>query len=308
MSARVIAVVATHARPRELARLLSSLAGVESAVVCDNSASAEVHAVVESAPIPAHYLAPGENLGCGGGLRLAEEHAWKITGENFTHLLVLDDDAVLSPDTVASLVAALTRENAVAAYPLALAPDGCIGWTPGLRDPLLHRLDQPRCPPAEYRARIGVEVADFAWAQGICLLVRREAVEAVGFHRDDFWVRGEDLDFSLRLAQLGRTIFVPVVEVRHYPPENTGDTSSQAEYLKHAAMLQNIAYITLRLRHGWGQAWTVPGTIRRFVRVWGLRSVADALRALWRGVVLGEPAGRGRGETFLARFRHLRTP
>ena len=94
MNARIVAVAATYRRPRELARLLGSLAGVERIVVCDNSASAEVREVVANAPLTAHYLAPTENLGCGGGLRRAEEHAWKETGGNFTHLLVLDDRLV----------------------------------------------------------------------------------------------------------------------------------------------------------------------------------------------------------------------
>lgn len=276
---KVVAVVATFRRPRELARLLASLSGVERVVVCDNSASDEVRAVVENAPLPADYLAPGENLGCGGGLRLAEEHAWKITAGHFTHLLVLDDDAVLKPDTVAKLAA----ENVDAAYPQVTGPDGRIGWLPGIKP--------------------GTHGAEFTWAQGICLLVRREAVEAAGFHRADFWVRGEDLDFSLRLTARGPGAFVPIAECEHLPPPQGAE--AQAEYLRHAAMVQNIAYLVTQ-PHGARIRRSIAGASRRFLATWGLRAIPDLLRALWRGGWRKEPAGTGQGRTFRQRFDELR--
>lgn len=304
MSARVVAVVATYRRAPEIARLLASLAGVEHVVVCDNSASAEVRAAVESAPCAAHYLAPETNLGCGGGLRLAEEHAWKITGGNFTHLLVLDDDAVLKPDTVSQLVTVLDREHADAAYPLVLGPDGHVGWTPGLRNRAQHRLELEHLRPDEYRRRFGAKIADFIWAQGICLLVRREAIEAAGFHRADFWVRGEDLDFSLRITARGRGIFAPEIEVEHLPPAGTAPADQRAEYLRHAALVQNIAYL-LTQPHGTRVRRSIAGASLRFLRTWGAGAVADLGRALIRGAVQREPAGAGSGDTFHRRFEEL---
>jgi GT2 family glycosyltransferase len=301
---RVVAVVATYRRPRELARLLASLVGVDEVVVCDNSASGEVRGVVESAPCAAHYLAPGENLGCGGGLRLAEEHAWKIGGDPLTHLLVLDDDAVLAPDTVPALAAALEREKAVAAYPLVTGPDARTGWLPGLRDRTRHRLGKAPLGVSEYRARLGAEIADFEWAQGICLFATRAAVEVAGFHRADFWVRGEDLDFSLRLTAHGRGIFVPSVIVQHLPPAIATPVQDAAEYLRHAAMVQNIAFLALTLPYGRRIRGSLPGASLRFLRLWGMRALPDLFRALRRGSC-GEPAGCGAGRTFRQRFDEL---
>lgn len=302
MSARVIVVIATYRRPRELARLLDSLTGVEAVVVCDNSASADVRAAVEGR---AHYLAPGENLGCGGGLRLAEEHAWKITDGAFSHLLVLDDDAVLEPDTIPQLIAALDRERADAACPLLLGPEGMTGWVPGLRDEAKHRLGLTTMEPEDFLTRFGREVADFTWAQGICLLVRREAVERAGLHRADFWVRGEDLDFSLRLTARGRGIFVPTVRARHLPPEPVVE-DDRREFLRHAAMVQNIAYLALREPHGACIRGSIAGASRRFLALWGARAAPDLLRALWRGGVRAEPAGRSGKHSFRNRFDELR--
>jgi len=301
---RVVAVVATFRRPRELARLLDSLAGVEAIVVCDNAADPETRAVVEQAPGRAHYLAPATNLGCGGGLRLAETHAAQIEGSAWTHLLVLDDDAVLTPDTIPQLRAALDREKAHAAYPLVTGRDGRTGWLPGLRDRARHRLGREPMVVERYRTLFGSGVADFDWAQGICLLATRAAVEAAGYHRDDFWVRGEDLDFSLRLTMQGRGIFVPAAVVQHLPPESRTPARTRAEYFRHAAMVQNIAFLALTQPQGRRIRPSIPGASLRFVRTWGVRAIPDLFSALRRGQ-RGEPAGHRTAGSFRQRFDEL---
>jgi GT2 family glycosyltransferase len=300
----VVAVVATFRRPRELARLLGSLVGIEAIVVCDNAADPETRTVVERAQCRAHYVAPPANLGCGGGLRCAETQAAQIAGLAWTHLLVLDDDAILAPETIPHLLAALDREQAVAAYPLVTGPDGRTGWLPGLRDRARHRLGREPLAVDQYRARLGPAPADFDWAQGICLLATRAAVETAGFHRDDFWVRGEDLDFSLRLTALGRGIFVPTTIVQHLPPESHVSTDTRAEYLRHAAMVQNIAFLALTQPHGRRIRCSIPGASLRFVRTWGVRALPDLFSALSRGA-RGEPAGGGTTSTFRQRYDEL---
>ena len=306
MKPTVAALIATYRRPRELERLLQSLAqvngGLAAVIVVDNEGREEVRALVEKTYAGAHYLDPGTNVGCGGGLKLAEEHALQMTGAGLTHLLILDDDAVLQTGTLAALAEAMERERADLAYPLVTDEHGRVGWLPGLAQRIPEARDAFDGTPEEFRARFGGEPRDFLWAQGICLLAARSAVERFGLHRDDFWVRGEDLEFSLRLTARGRGILVPSVAVHHLPPpENTG-LSREAEYLKHCALVQNIAYIGFRLPHGRRIAWTVAGALRRFARRWSWPAFADACRALWRGAVLGEPAGAGSGKTFRARF------
>ena len=309
MKLSVAALIATYRRPRELQRLLQSLAqvdgGIDAVIVVDNEGSEEVRALVEKTYAGAHYLNPGANVGCGGGLKLAEEHALQMRGAGLTHLLILDDDAVLQPGTLTALAGAMERERADLAYPLVTGERGRVGWLPGLAQRIPERGDAFDGTPEEFRARFGDGPRDFTWAQGICLLVALGAVERLGPHRDDFWVRGEDLEFSLRLTAQGRGILVPIAAVQHLPPsENTG-LSREAEYLKHCALLQNIAFIGFRLPHGRRIAWTLGGALRRFARLWSWRGFADACRASWRGAVLGEPAGADSGKTFRARFTAL---
>ncbi len=309
MKLSVTALVATYRRPRELARLLDSLAGTGSnlalVVVVDNGGSEEVKTVVAAARCPAHYVNPGENLGCGGGLRLAGERALEIGGRSATHFVILDDDAVLAPDTFEILAAAMEAGGAGLACPLVVDARGRVGWVPGVvaKGRAMERARD--LAPEEFRQRFGTAPMDFAWAQGICLLVTRGAVEACGWHRDDFWVRGEDLEFSLRLTARFRGVLVPAAVVEHRPPADAGQASREVEYLKHCALVQNIAYVGFRLPYGRRIAWTIVGALRIFVRLWTWRAAGDAVLALWRGAVGGDPAGRGYGRTFHARCAAL---
>lgn len=308
MKVSAAALIATYRRPRELHRLLQSLAQVErvtTVIVVDNDSSEEVRALVEYGYAGAHYVNPGANFGCGGGLKVAEEYALRLKGKHLSHLLILDDDTVLAPETVVRLAEAMERQEADLAYPLVTDERGRVGWLPGFTDRSHGLRREFDGTPEDFRARFGDGTRDFIWAQGICLLVARGALERFGTHRDDFWVRGEDLEFSLRLTAGRRGIFVPTAVVQHLPPPEDTGLSNEAEYLKHCALLQNIAFIGFRLAQGHRIAWTIAGALRRFFRSWSWTGLSDATRAVWRGAVLGKPAGAGPWEHFRARFKGL---
>jgi len=303
MNSSIAALVATYRRPAELRRLLQSLAQSVSrptaVIVVDNDGSEEVRALVQAAFPGAHYVNPGKNLGCGGGLRFAEEQALRLAPGDLTHFLILDDDAVVAPDSLNHLLVAMEAERADLACPLVINEHGLVAWLPGLSRTMRHASG---VTPEEFRKRFGAQPHPFIWSQGICLLVSRRAIERCGFHRDDFWVRGEDLEFSLRLTAQFRGVIVPEAVVEHLPPPGNPQ-SRAAEYLKHCAMVQNIAYISLRLPHGHRVAWTNLGTLKNFFRIWSWRGLGDVFRAWWRAIVLGEAAGRGGGRTFFKRLQ-----
>lgn len=292
----VVALIATFRRPLEIARLLASLEkiphGLHAAVLVDNAADPATHAAAAGRGFPVEYLAPGENLGCGGGLALAGQRALERFGAALTHVWILDDDAVVTPECLEILLTAMAREEADAAHPLTVAEDGALGWFPGLLDREKFRVIREPGSPEHFLAQCGDAPVPISWSQGIALLVTRRAVAELGWHRTDYWVRGEDLEFSLRLTHRFRGIYVPAARVAHLPPAATTAAPGE-EYWKHRAMLQNIAYTALRLPHGHRIARTIPGNSLRFLRTWGWkpRVLADVVSAFLRGAVAGKPAG-----------------
>lgn len=294
MNRFVVAVVATHRRPVELSRLLHSLetAGPDlgGVLVTDNAGDAA--AVVKRARCNAHRLAPETNLGCGGGLALAEKTALEKFGGKLTHLWILDDDAVVHPDTLGVLLDEMQHEHADVACPMIANEHGRVGWFPGLLDRVKFRVIREPLTPPEFVTRCGGEAIPFSWSTGVSLLVTRRAIEDCGPHRGDFWVRGEDLDFSLRLTARHRGIFVPKTSVVHLPPPADQPASRAEEYLKHCALLQNICYVALRLPHGRRIARTLPGNFLRFFKTWASpAALRDAAIAVWFGAVRGKAAG-----------------
>lgn len=301
----VVAVIATHRRAFEVKRLLASLekstVPLRAVVMTDNAGDAATRDAVERCTIPHRLLEPGQNLGCGGGLKLAEEEALRVYPE-LTHVWVLDDDVELPPETLRRLLDAMAAQEAGAACPLPHDVDGRLGWYPRVirRQPfdVLRRAHTP----AEYLERCGERPEPFTWATGVALLVSRAALDRAGLHRDDFWVRGEDLDFSLRVTSVTRGVFVPSALIGHLPPGGGKVVDDFPERMKHAAMLQNCAYLGFRTRHGRSIAVNWAGNAWRHVKRFGIGAIGDLFRAIWNGAGCARPAGVSEGDYFRRRL------
>lgn len=303
MSDVIVAVIATLDRTAEIARLLSSLekTGPElaAAVIVDNGRNEAVRSLAKGAKIHVRYHAPPGNLGCGGGLRAGGEIAIREF-PGATHLWILDDDTVVPSGMLEIVAGEMRAMNAGAACPMVLDGNDHIAWLPGLEDRQRLRVAETCGTQQAFLEKCGGDPISFSWAQGISLLVSRSAIDEIGFHRPDYWVRGEDLEFSLRITAKYRGIFVPKACVLHLPPAGTGSSSRCTDYYKHCAMLQNIAYTSLHLSHGRRIARTLPGNYRRFFREWGFSgfTFADGWRAFSLGGLRGKPAGAQDGDHF----------
>lgn len=290
----VVAVIATYRRPVELARLLASLEKsthpVHEVVLVDNANDPATHVVAEASALPCIYIEAAENLGCGGGLARAEETALREIPD-LTHVWVLDDDVIVEPGTLGLLLETMEQAGAGVACPQASDAEGRLNWFPGLLDRRKFDVVRRAATPAEYLERCGPEPVPFSWATGVALLVGRAALESAGLHRTDFWVRGEDLDFSLRLTQRHRGVYVPTAHVAHHPPGGGLVVNDFPERMKHAAMLQNCAFLFARTKHGRRLARHWPGNAWRHLRRFGFATLGDPIRAFFLGAVCGRTAG-----------------
>lgn len=98
-------------------------------------------------------------------------------------------------------------------------------------------------PYCSYKAPIQV-----GWTWGTALIARREAVEDVGPLSEDFFMYGEDLEWSLRMRRNGWEIwFCPEAEVLHYGGQSSAQKWNDAGKLQ--IILNNI-YKAIELNRG----------------------------------------------------------
>jgi GT2 family glycosyltransferase len=156
-------------------------------------------------------------------------------------LLFLNPDARMDAADVHTLHSALTSRPEVAlAGPRLVESDGRLAWSqrrfPRLRSTFaqalfLHRL----WPRAEWtdeliRDAAAYEEAAFPdWVSGACMLVRRDAFEAVGGFDERFFLYCEDTDLCLRLRQAGYEVcYEPAARVRHVGGASSGAGETRA--------------------------------------------------------------------------------
>lgn len=305
---RVIALVSTCRRAALLTRLLDSLAvsrePVRRVYITDTAGEPAVAALAaaHAAAVPYDYAAlpgaPGPGAGQAHGLTRA------LRAEDWTHALLIDDDAMVLPDTLTHLLAGLDRAGAGLAVPLITNERGHIGWFPGVHDRAAWRcLLRNELTPAAYRMVCGETPQPFRWAPWGVLLVARPTLAAAGLPSSDYGFEAEDLDYVLRLLLQAPGVLAPAAEARHWPPAQT--EAAERLYVRGCLALQNVSYLALRTPHGRVLRRHLPGHVRRQLRrgSWRLSVWRDALAALWLGAVRARPAGRAGGDRFLRALR-----
>lgn len=204
-------------------------------------------------------LAPGGNLGFGGGVNHAARQA---RGD---YLLVANPDSFLEPDSVTPLVAALEDDpRAGMAGPQVLDPGGAVqesarrfpSYRTGFfgRTSIMTRLfPNNRISREELLASRLPEdrVHPVDWVAGACFLVRTRAFREVGGFDEGYFLYWEDADLCRRLAHAGyRTLFVPMAEVTHL----VGKSMDQAK-------LRSVLHFH-RSAHRYYRTHNIPGAPR----------------------------------------------
>jgi GT2 family glycosyltransferase len=283
-------------RPALLRRLLGSLqegGPPRKLIVVDNGFSAETEALCREQPFPVLYHRPERNLGCGGGI--GRGISLGLEDPAIDYFCCLDDDAEATPGALEALIGGMIAAGAVVAVPLVTDSEGLVSWTPGILDRRVRQtLRCGRMTPDQYRAAFGLDPVPFSWAPGMALAFSARIVRELGLPRADFWLCGEDLEYTLRLNYRHRGVMVPAAVCRHLPLPGTGDDYvGSPHYLHCFLMLQNISYISTRLPHGRRIFRHLPGNFRRVLRLFNYSPAAlrDAWLAWWRGAVRGKPAG-----------------
>jgi GT2 family glycosyltransferase len=215
-------VVAFH-QPGLLSECLQSVSDAAPVIVVDNSSDPQVRSVALACG--ARYIDPGRNLGFGAGVN----RALAQLPDEPTDVLLLNPDARIDPTSVHRLHAALLEKGSSrigGLSPRLVGPEG--------EQRVMWPFPSPRRTWVE---AVGLgrfnRSADFA--VGAVLLLRSEALRAVGGFDERFFLYAEETDWQRRAADLGwRFDIAPDVEAWHVGGATSG-SSRQREILFHAA-------------------------------------------------------------------------
>jgi GT2 family glycosyltransferase len=217
---RVAAVVVTYDALPWIEQCLDSLAGVETVVVDNGSTDGTVAFVRE------HYrevrLVESENRGLGA--------AWNIglRETTSTYALLLNADAWLVAGALDRIVAfADSRPRAAVVGPRLRNPDGTLQrsvrgfptvWRLATEYLFLRKL-APRSSALNAFYGGGFdhdEIREVEVVMGACMLLRRGAVEEVGYCDEDYFLFSEETDWCYRFRQAGwEVVFFPGAECVH---------------------------------------------------------------------------------------------
>lgn len=264
-AAAVRVVVVTYSPGPVLERLLRSLEAAGSApfevVIADNGSTdgaperaAEEHAVT--------LLRTGANLGYGAAANLGAE------GADQPFLLLTNPDVELAPGAVDELLAAAARWPLGGAFgPAVREVDGrlypsaralpVVGH--GIGHALLARVWPDNPWTKAYRNEdLAVTERVAGWLSGSCLLVRRDAFQAVGGFDPGYFMYFEDVDLGDRLAQAGwQCVYVPTALVTH-----TGGTTTQRYPARMLKAHHDSAYRYLSKRYRPPLRWVLGAGLR----------------------------------------------
>jgi N-acetylglucosaminyl-diphospho-decaprenol L-rhamnosyltransferase len=216
----VSAIVVTYNALPWLERCLESVRGCETIVVDQGSTDATLELVARR--FPDALVLRRENRGYGAGLNAGLQAA---SGE---FALLLNSDAWAEEDAIARLLAfAEAHPRAGLVGPRGSNPDGTRQLTvrafPTLwrlaTEYLFLRKLAPRSRTLNSFYAGGLDLGraqTVDWVMGFAMLVRREAVEAVGGFDEGFFMFSEETDLCRRLWDAGWEVwYVPQAEFTH---------------------------------------------------------------------------------------------
>jgi len=233
---------------------------------------------LDALPPTVRVLTPGRNLGYAGGNALGLA---SLPEDDVPVLLVNPDVRVPSTGTVRMLVDALALEPTLAAVaPSLLRQDGrreSTGstWDPGTAQALHTGARADRWPHVEVHV-------DLPWLNGACLLLRRQAVRAIGPLDQRFFLYYEEVEWCLRAVTAGWRLRLLAECVHH-----AGSASFSGS--------QKGAYYAVRNRH-------LLGRLHGRGPAWRARWVRETFRLLRRRPDQRGAALRGLRDALLHRY------
>jgi N-acetylglucosaminyl-diphospho-decaprenol L-rhamnosyltransferase len=282
-SAAVRVVVVTYSPGPALDAFLATLAGATRervhVVLSDNgSTDGSVQAAARADGVE---LRPtGANLGYGAAANLGAR------GGDEEWVVVANPDVTWEPGALDALLDAARRWPRAGCFgPAIRTPDGDLYPSartfPSLGRGTGHALVGwwwPANPwTRSYRSEQGVpEEGPTGWLSGSCMLLRREAFEAVGGFDPSYFMYCEDMDLCRRLADAGwSSVYVPGAVVMHTGGHATNREFVAMQRAHHRSLYRYLSRQYAGRRHGPLRAALAAGLLVRYVMAVRFRTVRE---------------------------------
>jgi len=197
-----VATNAGHLLPRQLDALKQQSRKLDEIIVVDNASTDDTVDMLASQYPDVRVLSLPENGGVGGGYAAGLTYA-AIT-KKYSWAWLLDDDSVPPPDGLQKLLEGLQHLDE-STDPIAILAPLCVDSKTSTSYPGLSWLGG-RLVPTPGDPSQPLTFVDSVISSGS--LVRREAVEAVGLPRVDFFMDFVDYEYCLRLRRHGFRVAV----------------------------------------------------------------------------------------------------
>jgi hypothetical protein len=185
----------------------------------------------------------------------------------------VDDDAILAPTDLATLISSMQKHSAGSIAPFLVDSEGKLQEVPEPTSWSLARAFRAVGQNLASARALAPTGYSMAWCIGPCLLADRSTWLRAGPPRSDMIAYGDDVEFSLRLSAASPAWAESSVAVTHAPPTATRSpsdmSSAQAHRKKFGMLLQNLAFTCVNSPRPRHLPFYLPGNARRFLQTFG---------------------------------------
>ena len=176
-----------------------------------------------------------------------------ILKQNFDYVLLLNNDTEVKPDFLSLMQASMDSDNNLAAtQPLILDfPNKNTIWNAGGSFNTFFGLSKTRYKGMIYKPNLKIETLT-EWISGCCILVKIAVVKEVGLLDNRFFAYFEDVDWSIRMTNLGYKLgVVPKSIIYHHSSGSTkrNNTTNEGNLSPYAHYLNVRNHIYLIKKH-----------------------------------------------------------
>ena len=176
-----------------------------------------------------------------------------ILKQNFDYVLLLNNDTEVKPDFLSLMQASMDSDNNLAAtQPLILDfPNKNTIWNAGGSFNTFFGLSKTRYKGMMYKPNLKIETLT-EWISGCCILVKIAVIKEVGLLDNRFFAYFEDVDWSIRMTNLGYKLgVVPKSIIYHHSSGSTkrNNTTNEGNLSPYAHYLNVRNHIYLIKKH-----------------------------------------------------------